>query len=219
MNTAIHPVPARTSLFSRIARQGAALAVASLCWTASTAQAVGLSVVHGSGFPDSTASVSFELDFDQGTPLSEFFLTLDADTQPVLLNFRGGSASWNGLSLNDVAVPEALADSPVTWGTGYTSGVVLSSDPLTGLLRLTYTYDLAGLSAGQSAAIGLSFEYLDDQGDFVTLSRTATVTAVPEADAGLLALAGFGVAAGVLARRRARDRTPQRTHQDTPALA
>lgn len=220
MNQAISPIFARTSPFSRLARQGAALAVAGLCWVASTAQAVSLDVTHGSGFPDSTASVSFELDFDQGAPVSEFFLQLDTDTLPVPLTFRGGAATWNGLSLSDVAVPEALADSPLTWGPDYTAGIVLATDPLTGLLRLTYTYDLAGLSVGQSAAVGLSFEYFDTSlGEMVTLSRTASVTAVPEAEATFLALAGLGVATGVLARRRARDRTPQRTQQDTPALA
>lgn len=218
MNPAISPLSARTSPFSRLARQGAALAVAGLCWVASTAQAVSLDVTHGSGFPDSTASVSFELDFDQGAPAFDFFLTLD-DPLPVPLAFRGGSATWNGLSLSDAAVPFALSDASGTWGLDYKAGLGFSTEPLSGRLRLTYSYDLAGLSVGQSAAIGLSFEYLDDQGDFVTLSRTASVTAVPEADSGLLALAGLGVAAGVLARRRARGRTPQRTQQDTPALA
>lgn len=221
MNQAIHPVSARTSPFSHIARQGVALAVAGLCWAASTAQAVGLEVTHGSGYPDSTASVSFELDFNQGAPVFDFFLQLD-DPLPVPLTFRGGSASWNGQPLNDVfTVPAALTDASGTWGPNYTAGLALSADPLYGLLRLTYTYDLAGLSVGQSAVIGLTFEYFDsDEGDFVTLSRTASVTAVPEADAGLLALAGLGVATGVLARRRARDRTQHgTTPQDAPALA
>lgn len=226
MNPAIPPDSARTSsLLSRIARQGAALAVAGLCWGASTAQAVSLDVAHGSGFPDSTASVSFELDFDQGAPVFDFYLQLDADTLPVPLNFRGGWATWNDLPLSDGQVPFLLSDASGTWGPDHAAGLALPPDPsapeaLSGLLRLTYTYDLAGLSVGQSAVIGLSFEYFDaDLGEAVTLYRTASVTAVPEAGAGLLALAGLGVAGGVLAWRRARERTPQRAHQDTPALA
>jgi hypothetical protein len=220
MTSAIHPAPARTSLFSRIARQGAALAVAGLCWAASTAQAVGVSVAHGTGYPDSTASVSFELDFDQGAPAFDFYLQLDPQTLPVQLNFRSGWATWNDLPLNDAAVPFALSDASGTWGPDYAAGLALSAEPLTGLLRLTYAYDLAGLSVGQSAVIGLSFEYFDsDVGDFVTLTPTASVTAVPEADAALLALAGLGVAGGMLARRRTRERTVHPTPRGTPALA
>lgn len=220
MNPAPHPVSARTSLLSRIARHGGAAMVAGLCWVASTAQAVGLSVTHGSGLPGGTASVSFDVDFDQGTPLSEFYLAL-GDASPAL-PFVGGTAFWNGLALSDAAVPTVLSDASGTWGSNYSFGLALSvdPDPLHGLLHLTYTYDLTSFTAGQSASVELLFEVYDsDLGESVTLSRTATITAVPEADAGLLALAGLGVAAGVLARRRARDRTQQRTHQDAPALA
>ena len=164
--------------------------------------------------------MSFELDFDQGAPAFDFYLQLDPQTLPVQLNFRSGWATWNDLPLNDAAVPFALSDASGTWGPDYAAGLALSAEPLTGLLRLTYAYDLAGLSVGQSAVIGLSFEYFDsDVGDFVTLTPTASVTAVPEADAALLALAGLGVAGGMLARRRTRERTVHPTPRGTPALA
>lgn len=216
MNSAIPPDSAPKSLLSRIVRQGAALAVAGLCWAASTAQAVGVNVAHGIGYPDSTGWVSFELDFDQGAPAFDFYLQLDPQTLPVQLNFRGGWATWNDLPLSNAAVPFVFSDASGTWGPDYAAGLALSTEPLTGLLRLTYAYDLAGLSVGQSAVIGLSFEYFDsDVGDFVTLYPTASVTAVPEADAALLALAGLGVVGGLLARRRTAHHTPQ----GTPALA